>query len=150
MTAMLACAAGPVARRTPTTSSAPSTVLPRSGIVVTMTGLRNDHGMVLMGLYDAPSRWPQATGALMNCRAPIRGDEAVCVFEPLRAGADYAVAGQHDENGNGAFDTNVLGLPLEGYAFTNDARPLLAAPAWDECKVRFEGGALQLRIRAQY
>ncbi len=149
MTATLACAAAPVVRHT-STSSAPPVALPRSGIVVTMTGLRNEQGAVLMGLYDTPSRWPQTTGALMSCHAAIHGDEAVCVFEPLRAGADYAVAGQHDENGNGRFDQNILGVPLEGFAFTNDARPLLAAPSWDECKVRFEGGALQLRIRVQY
>ena len=28
-------------------------------------------------------------------------------------------------------------------------RPMLAAPSWDECKVRYTGGQLQLRIAVQ-
>jgi uncharacterized protein (DUF2141 family) len=103
-----------------------------------------------MGLYDTPSRWPHPTGALRNCEAAIHHGEAVCVFANLPPNADYAVAGTHDENDNGRFDQNVLGVPLEGFAFTNDARPLLAAPSWDECKVHYTGGQLRLRIAVQY
>jgi len=122
----------------------------RNCIMITMTGLRNAQGMVRMGLYDNPARWPQPGGAAMNCVAPIVGNQASCGFEPVRPGLDFAVAGSHDENNNGRFDQNVLGLPLEGYAFTNDARPMLAAPSFDECKVHFTGGILRLSISTQY
>ena len=32
----------------------------------------------------------------------------------------YAVNAFHDENGNGESDTNLLGIPAEGYGFAND------------------------------
>jgi len=33
----------------------------------------------------------------------------------------YAAAAFHDANGNGKFDKNLLGWPLEGFGFSNDA-----------------------------
>ncbi len=33
----------------------------------------------------------------------------------------YAVAAFHDANGNGKFDTNLVGWPVEGFAFSNNA-----------------------------
>lgn len=33
----------------------------------------------------------------------------------------YAAAAFHDANGNGEFDKNFVGWPLEGFGFTNDA-----------------------------
>lgn len=33
----------------------------------------------------------------------------------------YAAAAFHDANGNGKFDQNLLGWPLEGFAFSNNA-----------------------------
>ena len=49
----------------------------------------------------------------------------------------YAVNAFHDENNNGKFATNFIGLPLEGYGFSNDVRPnLLSAPSFN--KAAFE------------
>ncbi len=122
----------------------------RNCLVVTMTGLRNARGLVRMGLYDTPSNWPRPDGAARSCVARIEGNSALCGFEPLRPGADYAIAGSHDENDNGRFDQNVLGAPLEGFAFTNDATPMLAAPSFDDCKIRYTGGIARVVMHAQY
>jgi uncharacterized protein (DUF2141 family) len=103
-----------------------------------------------MGLYDDPHRWPQTNGALRSCVAHIQGNSASCGFEPLRPGTDYAVAASHDENDNGRFDQNVLGAPLEGFGFTNDATPMLAPPSWDDAKVHYTGGIAHYVIHAQY
>ena len=122
----------------------------RNCIEITMTGLRNANGTVAMGLYNDPARWPQPDGAAMTCRVPIVGNQATCGFENVHPGTDYAVAASHDENNNGHFDTNVLGAPLEGFAFTNDAQPLLAPPSFDECRVHYAGGIVRLRMTARY
>ena len=42
------------------------------------------------------------------------------VTDPTRAGS-CAAAAFHDANGNGKFDKNLLGWPLEGFGFSNDA-----------------------------
>jgi len=47
----------------------------------------------------------------------------------------YAVAIFHDENSDGVCNTNFLGIPEEGYGFSNNIKPLLSAPTFDEAKV---------------
>ena len=39
----------------------------------------------------------------------------------------------HDENGNGKLDTNVMGMPLEGYGFSNNPQ-VMRKPTWDEAR----------------
>jgi uncharacterized protein (DUF2141 family) len=39
-----------------------------------------------------------------------------------------------DMNDSWAIDKNGLGIPKEPYAFSNDIRPKLRAPSFDDCK----------------
>jgi uncharacterized protein (DUF2141 family) len=123
---------------------------PRDVVVATVTGLRNDHGEVRMMIYDGPTHWPHSTGAVQACHVAIHQRQATCVFQTVRPGATYAIALSHDENDNGRFDTNFLGMPTEGYGFSNDARPTLSAPSFDRCRFVYRGGEQAVRMVAQY
>jgi uncharacterized protein (DUF2141 family) len=41
-----------------------------------------------------------------------------------------AVIAFHDENDNGLLDANALGVPTEGYGFSNNAQGFLSAPSF--------------------
>ena len=47
---------------------------------------------------------------------------------------EWAVAITQDLNDNDKIDKNFLGIPTEPYAFSNNIRPTLAAPDFNECK----------------
>ncbi|MBH8559266.1 DUF2141 domain-containing protein [Hymenobacter negativus] len=47
---------------------------------------------------------------------------------------EWAVAITQDLNNNDKIDKNFLGIPTEPYAFSNNVRPTVAAPGFDECK----------------
>lgn len=47
---------------------------------------------------------------------------------------EWAVAITQDLNNNDKIDKNFLGIPTEPYAFSNNVRPTMAAPGFDECK----------------
>lgn len=47
---------------------------------------------------------------------------------------EWAVAITQDLNNNDKIDKNFLGIPTEPYAFSNNVRPTIAAPGFDECK----------------
>lgn len=63
-----------------------------------------------------------------------------CRFEGLAAG-DYAVAVSHDLNGNRRTDRNLVGIPKEAWGVSNNVRPRLRAPRFDEALVRLTAGA---------
>ena len=47
---------------------------------------------------------------------------------------EWAVVITQDLNNNDNIDKNFLGIPTEPYAFSNNVRPTIAAPGFDECK----------------
>ena len=47
----------------------------------------------------------------------------------------YAVNAFHDENGNGELDTNLFGIPTEGYGFANDPRTTFGPPDFEDAAV---------------
>jgi uncharacterized protein (DUF2141 family) len=52
---------------------------------------------------------------------------------------EWAVAITQDMNNNDKIDKNFLGIPTEPYAFSNNIRPTVAAPGFDECKFVVDG-----------
>jgi len=56
----------------------------------------------------------------------------------------------HDENMNGKLDTNWLGIPKEGYGFSNNARGVAGAPSFSAASFQYEGGSLDLTMTMHY
>jgi len=126
----------------------PATAL-AADLTVTVTGLRNDKGDVHIALYDRPDAFPDGDGMLDERKVPIRAGVASARFEGLAPGA-FAVATYHDENGNDDFDTNVIGFPLEGYAFSMGAQVFLGPPTFGEAAFKVSVGANETRIAMEY
>ncbi|MBZ0108020.1 MAG: DUF2141 domain-containing protein [Candidatus Scalindua rubra] len=58
----------------------------------------------------------------------------------------YALAVIHDENVNGKLDTNWLGIPKEGYGFSNDVKGVLGAPAFSAASFLYDRRDIDLTI----
>lgn len=97
---------------------------------VTITNLRNADGVVRLALYDKAEGFATAD-AVIEAQVVAAADDPVrAVFEGLAPGT-YAIAAYHNEDNDDKFDT-FFGIPREGYAFSNDARPRLRAPTFEE------------------
>ena len=90
---------------------------------VDLRAVRSASGQVQLDVYGADRR------RAAHKRLPARPGNARIDFPGLRAGS-YVVYIYHDENGNGRLDTGgLLGLPTEGYAFSNDAPIRMGPPS---------------------
>ncbi|RIX75083.1 DUF2141 domain-containing protein [Acidovorax cavernicola] len=72
--------------------------------------------------------------------APMREGKARFVFTDLAPGR-YALRAFADENGNGKLDTNLMGMPIERYGFSNDAKGNLGAPDFEAAAFRVDADA---------
>jgi uncharacterized protein (DUF2141 family) len=99
-------------------------------VVILVRNLRNDRGEVVGGLYTSPGVWLGANRAAASCHASIRNGEARCILDIARS-SRIAFAGLHDEDADGQLDRDLLGLPQEGYAFSNDAREPFGPPSFE-------------------
>ena len=68
-------------------------------------------------------------------------------FKGVPAG-NYAVLLTHDENDNGKLDTNLVGMPVEGYGFSNNPQ-VMRKPTFDEARVDVPaaGTAIDITLR---
>lgn len=118
-------------------------------LVIVVEGLRNANGVVDIALFDGPANFLDSDKRIGGGKAVIKDGAAVIEIDNLPPGR-YAAAFYHDENANGDFDQGLLGIPLEGYGFTNNARALFSAPSFEEAALVVERGNNETRARIQY
>lgn len=119
-------------------------------IEVEVVGLRSDNGKVSCSIFNSPDGFPRHGKVLREVWAPIKDRRAVCSFIGFPPGS-YAVVVYHDENGNGKFDFNMLGIPKEGYGFSNDAKPhMMTAPTFQAASFSYPGKATRLLVHMSY
>jgi uncharacterized protein (DUF2141 family) len=120
-------------------------------IAVTVVGLRSDAGTVRCFLYDNAEHFPDSKEHVIGKAVAVpSGHRGTCSFTNVGRDHDYAIVVLHDENNDGVFQKNMLGMPEEGYGFSNDAHNHFSAPSFDACRVRFTQGTLPLTITMRY
>ncbi len=116
---------------------------------VTVYGLRSDLGEVHVAVYDAAGSFPKDGESLADAVVAAAAGKVTVVFKDLAAGK-YALAVYHDENGNNEFDQGILGVPLEGYGFSNDAAVFFGPPDFAAAAIVLAEPAANITIRMSY
>ena len=116
-------------------------------LAVTITDIRESQGLLMVSVVNTDAAWNnQAKPVVAQKIAAIKG-EMTLDFPDLPPGK-YAVQVMHDENGNNKLDANFLGIPSEGYGFSNNPNVMRRAH-FDEAV--FEVGAdktvITIRLR---
>ncbi len=120
-------------------------------LTVRVDGLRSRDGLIHFGLYGEAGAddFPDASALLGGGRIPAHREPPVYVFRGLAPGK-YAVSMFHDENGDGKFDTTWLGMPEEGYGFSNDVMGFLSAPSFAAASVTLGTNNKTVTITVKY
>ena len=112
-------------------------------LTVALHDARSQEGRFQIALVDAGGYAGSAAPVAARELAPA-GAVTPVVFDDVPAGR-YALMVIHDENGNGKLDTNLVGMPVEGYGFSNNPR-VLRKPTFDEAAFDVGDDALALDI----
>ena len=114
---------------------------------VSIEGLRSPEGHTRVALhrYTAGVAFSGDDGIVAKMSRPTDAGGVRIVFASLPPG-DYAVAAFHDADGNGELGTNILGIPTEGYGFSNGARGFMGPPSFEDAAVTIGSDHGQLSI----
>jgi uncharacterized protein (DUF2141 family) len=108
-------------------------------LTIRVTGARNANGTVRVLLFRGPDGFP-ADGTKVFQAQMVKietdGNTAQCIFSVPRG--EYAAVVFHDENGNGKMDKNLVGVPKEGYGFSNDPGRKMRPAKFEEARFRAE------------
>ena len=121
------------------------------GLHVEILGIRNSIGAVACALFEGPEGFPTEflRFASNMVIVKVRATRATCDFADIAPGT-FALAVIHDENRDGKLATNVIGIPKEGYGFSNDAKGSLGAPSFEAASFLYNGQSLHMTIALQY
>ena len=119
-------------------------------LVIHVAQLRSDRGEVAVTLYPSdPRRFMAPHGKLLRVRVKANTPVTQACIDLPKPDA-YAVAVYHDTNANRDFDRTAVGLPSEGYGFSNNAPAKLGVPSFEAARFRAGSGDTTLRIRMRY
>lgn len=104
-----------------------STSVTAADLKVKISDVRVHTGTLSALLVNSDAAWngkaEPVTGRI--AKADTTGEVSL-IFKDLAPGK-YAIRVMHDENDNGKLDTNAVGMPTEGYGFSNN--PVVMRPA---------------------
>lgn len=111
-------------------------------LTVAVSGVNSGRGRIYVALHRAADgvKFPDSKGAVAGVwRNAKKGGFSVTItgLEPGR----YAVNGFHDSDGDGDLDTNLLGIPTEGYGFGNGATGLFGPAGFDASSIVLKDAA---------
>lgn len=115
----------------------------------TVTDLKHEGARVRCALFASANGFPNADKAIARSVGPVAAGRATCLFAAVPAG-HYALAAFEDRNGNGSLDVNLFGAPVEGVAFSRDARGRFGPPGFEAARFVHGTESTRLHLRATY
>jgi uncharacterized protein (DUF2141 family) len=107
-------------------------------VKVVITNLASTRSAVRINFYNAPEKFLKEGQHVLQLVVKPEGKTELTLPVELAPG-EWAVALTQDTNDNEKLDKNFLGIPTEPYAFSNNVRPRMSAPTFQECKFMVSG-----------
>lgn len=115
-------------------------------LTITVEGVSSADGRLMVALYNSAETF---RGKPYRARMAAASAGAVTLQVKDMPAGDYAFAVYHDANGNGKLDLNAVGMPVEDYAFSNNAMGNRSAPAYEDARFQVPpgGAAVSVNLR---
>lgn len=119
-------------------------------INVVVDGVRSSRGLMAVTLYaDNSRKFLVKHGSVYVGRSPAQaGTTRTCIFLPQPG--TWVLALYHDENANQSFDRSGIGLPAEGYGFSNNPATLAGLPSFRSVRLAVPRTGMTARIHLKY
>ncbi|HEU4788990.1 MAG TPA: DUF2141 domain-containing protein [Flavobacterium sp.] len=100
-------------------------------LTVSVSGLKSDTGVLKVGLYNSDGTFLKST--YKSITSEIKNNSAIVTFVGIPKG-EYGISTYQDENNNGKLDKNIMGIPSEDFACSNNAKGFMGPPAYEDAK----------------
>ncbi len=117
-------------------------------ILVMVHNLRSNKGVIRYALYNEKNEFANYKDIFKEGVAEVKEGSARFLICDVPDG-NYGLCLLHDENNNGDMNYNAMGIPKEGFGFSNDARVQLSPPKFSACKF-IKKGETGIRVKMRY
>jgi len=118
-------------------------------LTIEVSHIENNRGQILIGLFNQSEGFREVDKTYQKGSLTTINDKSmVYTFKDIPKGI-YAISLFHDENSNNKLDTNFIGMPKEGYGFSNNIRHIFRPTTFDEAKFGLNGN-LNMTVELGY
>lgn len=121
-------------------AAAGATTASAADLTVKVKDVRDDAGSVLISVYDNQDAFLKPPLAKWKQKVKAAKGGVTFVFHDVPPGS-YAAASFQDVDDSGKLKTNSLGVPTEGFGFSNDAQGSGGPPKFAQAAFEFDGKA---------
>ncbi len=115
----------------------------KATLTLTVTNIAEHKGAVMVAVYNKAGY--DTDNQVAAGMIPVTGDTATTTFE-LPPG-QYGIKMFHDVDGDGKMGTNPFGMPIEPFAFSNNAPAQFGPAKWDAAAFTVEAPATTQTIK---
>lgn len=105
-------------------------------------------GLLHVALYTQDLWYFDDATPVVDMIVPAVPPTTTVAMKDVKPGV-YGIKSYQDANKNDKFDQNFLGLPLERFGFSRDARPIFSEPGFDRTKFTVNDGDNEITIHLQ-
>lgn len=124
-----------------------SVLFAQGKLEVTIKNIKEPKGSIRVGLFSSEETFLKE--AVEGKVVKASSTEVTVTFENLKPG-EYGLSVVHDENENGEMDSNMMGIPKEGFAFGNNAMGTFGPPSFEKAKFKVESKVTSQTISLKY
>jgi len=119
-----------------------------AGLSIDVSGIPEAVGNIRVSLFTRDN-WLDDGRQTATLVLPASGANMTMRFPDLPPGT-YAIALIHDADGDGDMTYSLLGLPSEGFGFSNNVMPVLSAPSFESAAFALGPDGLHLRVSLRH
>ena len=105
-----------------------------SDLNVKITNIKEVKGHLEIGVYNNPELFPKVDKQYKVFYIKVTASNMNYTIKGLKHG-QYALAIFHDLNSDTICNRNIMGIPTEKYGFSNNVRPFLSAPSFEDAAI---------------
>ena len=121
---------------------------PPPEVDVSISGMRNTKGQLLVCLTTNPKAFPDCSKDKASVRMAVKAADAAHFRIAAPTTGTYAIAVVHDENSNNKMDLAIF-LPKEGFGFSRNPTITVGAPSFKSASFAVSGDTSQ-SIKMKY
>jgi uncharacterized protein (DUF2141 family) len=119
-------------------------------VIMTIEGIRNNKGEISLGIFRSQQEFAKEKTTIEKVFAKTDLRYGVLKIEFYLEPGNYAAAILDDENKDGEMNYNIIGIPLEGFGFSNYVSSGLRKPRYKDFSFDVKTGENRVHVKMKY
>jgi uncharacterized protein (DUF2141 family) len=115
-------------------------------LIITVNNVKSNKGIVNVCVFNQANGFPEKTNLAVKCVNINAAKGTMQIRIDGITPGKYALAAYHDENNDGKFNTNLLGIPKEAAGASNGAKGKMGPPKFENAVLMIDKNKTQISI----